>query len=162
MVPNSSVRSWSRAREAVLVLAAVVASFGVLIAGVAYAVQPVREDVQAVREDVRVLQATMGDVRERLVRSPAKIIFPSAWSRQRNIPITGEGSVISRRDICFRLRHHRSGMTTSDSELRGRAAALGKIICDTLLRVEKDIEALKEGQARILALLERRDRDSAS
>ena len=63
------------------------------------------------------------------------MIFPSAWSRQRNIPITGEGSVISRRDICFRLRHHRSGMTTSDSELRGRAAALGKIICDTLLRL---------------------------
>ena len=96
MVPNSAVRSWSRAREAVLVLAAVVGSFGVLIAGVTYAVQPVREDVQAVREDVRVLQATMGDVRERLAR------------------------------------------------------------------VEKDIEALKEGQARILALLERRDRDSGS
>ena len=95
-VSNSSVWSWSRAREAVLVLAAVVASFGVLIAGVTYAVQPVREDVQAVREDVRVLQATMGDVRERLVG------------------------------------------------------------------VEKDIEALKEGQARILALLERRGQDSAS
>ena len=95
-VSNSPAWSWSRAREAVLVLAAVVASFGVLIAGVTYAVQPVREDVQAVREDVRVLQATMGDVRERLVR------------------------------------------------------------------VEKDIEALKEGQARILALLERRGQDSAS
>ena len=95
-VSNSSAWSWSRAREAVLVLAAVVASFGVLIAGVTYAVQPVREDVQAVREDVRVLQATMGDVRERLVG------------------------------------------------------------------VEKDIEALKEGQARILALLERRGQDSAS
>ena len=93
---NSSAWSWSRAREAVLVLAAVVASFGVLIAGVTYAVQPVREDVQAVREDVRVLQATMGDVRERLAR------------------------------------------------------------------VEKDIEALKEGQARILVLLERRDRDSGN
>ena len=91
---NSSAWSWSR--EVVLVLAAVVASFGVLIAGVTYAVQPVREEVQAVREDVRVLQATMGDVRERLVR------------------------------------------------------------------VEKDIEALKEGQARILALLERRGQDSAS
>ena len=77
-------------------LAAVVASFGVLIAGVTYAVQPVREDVQAVREDVQVFQTTMGDVRERLVR------------------------------------------------------------------VEKDIETLKEGQARILALLERRGRDSAS
>ena len=94
--PNSSAWSWPRAREAVLVLAAAVASFGVLIAGVTYAVQPVREDIQAVREDVRVLQATMGDVRERLAR------------------------------------------------------------------VEKDIEALKEGQARILALLERRDQDSAS
>ena len=93
---SSSAWSWSRAREAVLVLAAVVASFGVLIAGVTYAVQPVREEVQAVRGDVRVLQATMGDVRERLVR------------------------------------------------------------------VEKDIEALKEGQARILALLERRGQDSAS
>ena len=93
---NSPAWSWPRAREAVLVLAVVVASFGVLIAGATYAVQPVREDIQAVREDVRVLQATMGDVRERLVR------------------------------------------------------------------VEKDIEALKEGQARILALLERRDQDSAS
>ena len=93
---SSSAWSWSRAREAVLVLAAVVASFGVLIAGVTYAVQPVREEVQAVREDVRVLQVTMGDVRERLVR------------------------------------------------------------------VEKDIESLKEGQARILALLERRGQDSAS
>ena len=93
---NSPTWSWPRAREAVLVLAVVVASFGVLIAGVTYAVQPVREEIQAVREDVRMLQATMGDVRERLVR------------------------------------------------------------------VEKDIEALKEGQARILALLERRDQDSAS
>ena len=77
-------------------LAAVIASSGVLIAGVTYAVQPVREDVQVVRGDVRGLQATMGDVRERLAR------------------------------------------------------------------MEKDIEALKEGQARILALLERRARDSAS
>ena len=93
---NSSAWSWSRAREAVLVLAAVVASFGVLIAGVTYAVQPVREEVQAVREDVRALQVTMGDVREHLVR------------------------------------------------------------------VEKDVEALKEGQARILALLERRGQNSAS
>ena len=90
---NSSAWSWSRARETVLVLATVVASFGVLIAGVTYAVQP---DIQAVREDVRVLQAAMGDVRERLAR------------------------------------------------------------------VEKDIGALKEDQARILALLERRDQDSAS
>ena len=93
---NSSAWSWSRAREAVLVLAAVVASFGVLIAGVTYAMQPVREDVRAVREDVRVLQATTGGIRERLAR------------------------------------------------------------------VEKDVEALKEGQARILALLERRGQDSAS
>lgn len=44
-----------------MVLAAVVASFGVLIAGVTHAVQPLREGVRA-------LQATMGDVRERLVR----------------------------------------------------------------------------------------------
>lgn len=43
--------SWSRAREAVVVMA-VVAGFGVLIAGVTYAVQPVREDM-------RVLQTTM-------------------------------------------------------------------------------------------------------
>ena len=93
---NSSAWSWSRAREAVLVLVAVVASFGAMIAGVTYAMQPVHEDVRAVREDVRVLQVTMGDVHERLAR------------------------------------------------------------------VEKDIEALKEGQARILALLERRDQDSAS
>lgn len=87
-VPDSAVRSWSHARETVLVLAAVVASFGVPIAGVTYAVQPVHVDVQAVRENVWELQATIGDVRERLVR------------------------------------------------------------------VEKDIEALKEGQVRILALLE--------
>lgn len=58
---RGSVWSWPRTREAVMVLAAVVASFGVLIAGVTYAVQPLREDVRA-------LQATMGDVRERLVR----------------------------------------------------------------------------------------------
>ena len=85
---NSSAWSWSRAREAVLVLAAVVASIGALIAGVTYAMQPVHEDVREIREDVRVLQVMMGDVRERLAR------------------------------------------------------------------VEKDVEALREGQARILALME--------
>ena len=81
--------SWARTRETVVVLAAALACFGVLIAGMTFAVQPLDEDL-------RVLQATMGDVRERLAR------------------------------------------------------------------VGKDIEALKEGQARILALLERRARDSAN
>lgn len=61
VLDRGSVRSWPRTREAVMVIAAIVASFGVLIAGVTYAVQPLREDVRA-------LQATMGDVRERLVR----------------------------------------------------------------------------------------------
>ena len=61
VLDRGSVWSWPRTREAVMVLAAVMASFGVLIAGVTYAVQPSREDVRA-------LQATMGDVRERLVR----------------------------------------------------------------------------------------------
>ena len=95
-VKASNSSAWSCVREAVLVLAAVVASIGVLIAGVTYAMQSVREDIQAVREDVRVLQAAMGDVRGHLAR------------------------------------------------------------------VEKDIETLKEGQVRILALLEHRDQDSAS
>ena len=55
-----SAWSWARTRETVMVLAAMLACFGVLIAGMSYAVQPVREDL-------RVLQATMGNVRERLV-----------------------------------------------------------------------------------------------
>ena len=53
--------SWYRAREAVVVFTAGVAGFGVLIAGLTYAIQPVREDV-------RIMQATMAEVRERLVR----------------------------------------------------------------------------------------------
>ena len=55
-----SAWSWARTRETAMVLAAMLACFGVLIAGMSYAVQPVREDL-------RVLQATMGNVRERLV-----------------------------------------------------------------------------------------------
>ena len=51
---------WSRAREAV-VFAAGLTGVGVLLAGLTYTVQPLREDV-------RLLQATMVEVRERLVR----------------------------------------------------------------------------------------------
>ena len=53
--------SWYRAREAAVVLAAGVAGFGILIGGFTYAIQPVREDM-------RIMQATMAEVRERLVR----------------------------------------------------------------------------------------------
>lgn len=58
---RGSVWSWSRAREAVVVFAAGLTCIGVLLAGLTYTVQPLREDV-------RVLQATMVEVRERLVR----------------------------------------------------------------------------------------------
>lgn len=51
--------SWARTRETVVVLAAALACFGVLIAGMTFAVQPLDEDL-------RVLQTTMGNVRERL------------------------------------------------------------------------------------------------
>ena len=53
--------AWSRAREVVVVFAAGLTGVGVLLAGLTYTVQPLREDV-------RVLQATMVEVRERLVR----------------------------------------------------------------------------------------------
>ena len=58
---RGSAWSWSRAREAVVVFAAGLTGVGVLLAGLAYTVQPLREDV-------RILQATMVEVRERLVR----------------------------------------------------------------------------------------------
>ena len=58
---RESAWSWSRAREAVVVFAAGLTGVGVLLAGLTYTVQPLREDV-------RVLQATMVEVRERLVR----------------------------------------------------------------------------------------------
>ena len=58
---RGSAWSWSRAREAVVVFAAGLTGVGVLLAGLTYTVQPLREDV-------RVLQATMVEVRERLVR----------------------------------------------------------------------------------------------
>ena len=56
-----SAWSWSRAREVVVVFAAGLTGVGVLLAGLTYTVQPLREDV-------RILQATMVEVRERLVR----------------------------------------------------------------------------------------------
>ena len=58
---RESAWSWSRAREVVVVFAAGLTGVGVLLAGLTYTVQPLREDV-------RVLQATMVEVRERLVR----------------------------------------------------------------------------------------------
>lgn len=58
---RESAWSWSRAREAVVVFAAGLTGVGVLLAGLTYTVQPLREDV-------RILQATMVEVRERLVR----------------------------------------------------------------------------------------------
>ena len=58
---RGSAWSWSRAREAVVVFAAGLTGVGVLLAGLTYTVQPLREDV-------RILQATMVEVRERLVR----------------------------------------------------------------------------------------------
>ena len=57
--PGLSAWSWARARESVVVLAAALACFGVLIAGMTFAVQPLDDDLRA-------LQATMGNVRERL------------------------------------------------------------------------------------------------
>ena len=58
---RESAWSWSRAREVVVVFAAGLTGVGVLLAGLTYTVQPLREDV-------RILQATMVEVRERLVR----------------------------------------------------------------------------------------------
>ena len=58
---QGSAWSWSRAREAVVVFAAGLTGVAVLLAGLTYTAQPLREDV-------RILQATMVEVRERLVR----------------------------------------------------------------------------------------------
>ena len=58
---RGSASSWSRAREVVVVFAAGLTGVGVLLAGLTYTVQPLREDV-------RIVQATMVEVRERLVR----------------------------------------------------------------------------------------------
>ena len=58
--------------EVLTAVAAVLATSGVLIGGVRWAVDPLREDVQAlrasVREDIGELRADVADVRERLVR----------------------------------------------------------------------------------------------
>ena len=97
---GSSAWSWTHARETVVVLAAAVACFGVLIAGMTYAVHPVHEDL-------RVLQATMGNVRERLA---------------------------------------------------GVEVELGGLKKE-LANVREDVESLKAGQVRILALLEGRASD---
>ena len=58
---RGSAWSWSRAREVAVVFGAGLTGVGVLLAGLTYTVQPLREDV-------RILQATMVEVRERLVR----------------------------------------------------------------------------------------------
>ena len=65
-VPGVSL--WNRVREVIVTVTAVLPGLGVLIAGITYAAQPVREDIHALREDVRVLQGTSADVRERLAR----------------------------------------------------------------------------------------------
>lgn len=94
---GSPAWSWARARETVMVLAATVACFGVVIAGMTYAVHPVHEDL-------RVLQATTGNVRERLA------------------------------GVEVELGHLKNELTN----------------------VREDVESLKAGQVRILALLEGR------
>ena len=58
---RESAWSWARAREVAVVFGAGLTGVGVLLAGLTYTVQPLREDV-------RILQATMVEVRERLVR----------------------------------------------------------------------------------------------
>ena len=58
---RESAWSLSRAREVAVVFGAGLTGVGVLLAGLPYTVQPLREDV-------RILQATMVEVRERLVR----------------------------------------------------------------------------------------------
>ncbi len=58
---RGSAWSWSRAREVAVVFGAGLTGVGVLLAGLIYTAQPLREDV-------RILQATMVEVRERLVR----------------------------------------------------------------------------------------------
>ena len=104
---GSPAWSWGRARETVMVLAAAVACFGVLIAGMTYAVHPVHEDL-------RVLQATTGNVRERLAAV--------------EVGLDGVGK-----------------------ELGG--------LKKELANVREDVESLKAGQVRILALLESRASD---
>ena len=58
---RESAWSWSRAREVAVVFGAGLTGVGALLAGLTYTVQPLREDV-------RILQATMVEVRKRLVR----------------------------------------------------------------------------------------------
>ena len=58
--------------EALSAVAAVLATCGVLIGGVRWAVDPLRDDMQTLRKEFRAdigeLRADMADIRERLVR----------------------------------------------------------------------------------------------
>ena len=127
----SGASSWHRVREVIVTVAAIMGGLGVLIAGIAYAVQPVREDV-------RVLQETSADFRERL----ARLEEGQATLKE------GQADLETR---MVNLEAGQAGLETRMVKLEAGQARLEEGQAGLEARMMK----LEEGQIRILALLER-------
>lgn len=123
--------TWYRVREVIVTVAAIMGGLGVLIAGIAYAVQPVREDV-------RVLQETSADFRERLAR----------LEEGQAILKEGQADLETR---MVNLEAGQAGLETRMVKLEAGQARLEEGQAGLEARMMK----LEEGQIRILALLER-------
>ena len=123
--------TWYRVREVIVTVAAIMGGLGVLIAGIAYAVQPVREDV-------RVLQETSADFRERLAR----------LEEGQAILKEGQADLETR---MVNLEAGQAGLETRMVKLEAGQARLEEGQAGLEARMVK----LEEGQIRILALLER-------
>ena len=123
--------TWYRVREVIVTVAAIMGGLGVLIAGIAYAVQPVREDV-------RVLQETSADFRERLTR----LEEGQATLKE------GQADLETR---MVNLEAGQAGLETRMVKLEAGQARLEEGQAGLEARMMK----LEEGQIRILALLER-------
>ena len=122
--------TWYRVREVIVTVAAIMGGLGVLIAGIAYAVQPVREDV-------RVLQETSADFRERLAR----------LEEGQAILKEGQADLETR---MVNLEAGQAGLETRMVKLEAGQARLEEGQAGLEARMMK----LEEGQIRILALLE--------
>ena len=123
--------TWYRVREVIVTVAAIMGGLGVLIAGIAYAVQPVREDV-------RVLQEMSADFRERLAR----------LEEGQAILKEGQADLETR---MVNLEAGQAGLETRMVKLEAGQARLEEGQAGLEARMMK----LEEGQIRILALLER-------
>lgn len=130
--------TWYRVREVIVTVAAIMGGLGVLIAGIAYAVQPVREDV-------RVLQETSADFRERLARleeGQATLKEGQADLETRMVNLEAGQAGLETRMV--KLEAGQERLEEGQAKLEEGQAGL-----------EARMMKLEEGQIRILALLER-------